>query len=272
MDYKPKLIEANDNISKKSALKELLSLLAALLLIVSVVYISLGFAVDVIVAKMPDKLENSLSKVFAKLYKEKTRTKEEGYLQAILDNLAKGLQDRDDIYTVQIVEDSHVNALAIPGNRIIIFSELLKEISSENEISFVLAHELGHFYHNDHLKAFGRSLVFFAISTVLLGEKNPASGFMQNSISNLEMKFSQSQEKNADIFALTLLNRVNGNVNGSLEFMNLLTKKTKTPKFMAFFSSHPHPQKRLDYIKETIRQRKYKNDKNEVKAYPFLER
>ena len=271
MEYKPKLIETNVNISKKSALKELFSLFAVLLFIVAVIYISLGFAVDIIVAKMPHELENSLSKVISKIYKDKTRTEEENYLQNILNTLASGIQNKKN-YTVQIEKDSRLNALAVPGNRIIIFSGLLKEISSENEISFVLAHELGHFNHNDHLKAFGRNLVFFAISTVLLGEKNPASNFMQNSISNLEMKFSQSQEKNADLFALTLLNRVNGNVNGSLEFMNLLAKKTKTPKFMVFFASHPHPEKRLDYIKETIRLRDYKTDKKELKTYPFLER
>ncbi len=39
----------------------------------------------------------------------------------------------------------------------VVFTGLLEKMTSENELAFVLAHELGHYDHRDHLRGLGRA-------------------------------------------------------------------------------------------------------------------
>lgn len=78
--------------------------------------------------------------------------------QTSLQRLADGLQECCDIdYPVKIIliPSDTANAIALAGDTIVIFSGIFDTIRSENGIAFVLAHELGHFKHRDHLQAMG---------------------------------------------------------------------------------------------------------------------
>ena len=61
-------------------------------------------------------------------------------------------------FHVYVTEVDDINAIALPGSNIIVFSGLLQNIQSENELVMVLGHELGHYAHKDHLRGLGRGL------------------------------------------------------------------------------------------------------------------
>jgi predicted Zn-dependent protease len=257
--YTPKELKDNPNVSPRSSLKELGTLLLGLLVIILGIYIALGAAVDFIVPRLPENIEENLGKFYSNLYQtKKIDTPLEHKCQQLLDSLVKYLpnKDKNKKYTIHIVESDEVNALALPGRNIVIFSALLKEISSENELAFVLAHELGHFAHKDHLRGLGRRLVFFVISSIFLGQDSSVSKFLGNSLVNAEMKFSQKQETEADLFAVDLLNKKYNHVGGSTVFLQKMKDKEKTPSFLYFFATHPHPANRLKTVKSNITRKK----------------
>lgn len=254
--YIPKEFKDNPNVSQESLLKELFTLLAGLFGIILGVYIILGLMVDAAVSRMPEKVERDLNKLFTNRYK-KEQTKDEEKVQKLLDTLVKELPASDRNYSVYIIDNPDFNAFAVPGGNIIILSGLFKQLDSEDELSFVFAHELGHFAHQDHLKALGRGLVLLVISSTLLGDNSSTSNFLKNSLTNTEMKFSQKQETNADLFAIDLLNKKYGHVGGAVKFMDKLEQKEKIPPFFYFFTTHPHPKKRIKVINEKIKKEKY---------------
>ena len=220
MRYIPKEIKNNVNISERSPLKELFSLLISIAGILLITYILLGFVVEIIVPYIPEKVEESLGKFYGKKYfgnEVKTESKEK--IQKLLNDLVKEIPEKKE-YRVSIIESEHFNAFALPGNNIILLSGLLDKIESENELSFVLAHELGHFVHKDHLRGLGRNLVFFVLSEVFLGQESSVSKFIGRSLARVEMEFSQTQEKAADLFALDLLYKKYGHAGGVLKFFN----------------------------------------------------
>jgi predicted Zn-dependent protease len=250
----PKELKDNVNISSRSSLKEFFLLLSALLGIILLVYIGLGFAVDLIVPRLPPGVEMRLGRMYSRLYegnKDKTSQEAETKIQRILDGLVKEASFQQP-YRVHLVSDPKANALALPGGNIVLTSALIKEIESENELAFVLAHELGHFANRDHLRGLGRGLVFLTISTALFGADSSVSQILQNSLQNVEMGFSRGQERRADLYALRLLNKRYGHVSGAIDFFKRLKKKEIGCRLLYYFTSHPCSQDRIDALEQEI--------------------
>lgn len=258
MQYTPKELKGNVNISPKSPLRDLLSMSLSLLGILLIIYIALGFVVDIIAPRLPEGIEKNLGKPYLAMYKNKLLQggPVNKKVQNLLNSLTKETHDSKK-YNLYLIEDKLVNAIALPGRNIIVFSGLLKEVKTENELAFILAHELGHFANKDHLRGLGRGLVFFILSSALLGPDNSVSDFLGNFLTKVEMKFSQTQEKNADIFALKLLNKKYGHVGAVTDFFKKIKEKEKIPKFFYFFATHPHPQKRINILEEKIKEKGY---------------
>lgn len=260
MKYIPKEIKGNVNVSSVSAVKDFFELLAKILGAILFIYIVLGFAVDYIAPRISFDTELKLGGLFSRRFEKKERTKKEDYIQGILNRLVKhddSLPKFD--YKVYLEDSKEVNAVALPAGHIVIFSALLKETDSDNELAMVLSHELGHFVHKDHLRGLGRGLVFLVVSSALFGADSSISKFIINFISDVEMRFSQSQERKADIYALELLNRTYGNVAGALDFYEKMAKKEKIGKFFYLFASHPYPQDRINALKEEIKIKNYRD-------------
>ncbi|MCK4916597.1 MAG: M48 family metallopeptidase [Candidatus Omnitrophica bacterium] len=257
MRYIPKEIKGNVNISSKSPIKQLSSLLIALTGAILIIYILLGFSVNILAPRLPETVENSLSKLYKPIYfNKRINLNEEKKIQLLLDDITKTLKYQQK-YQVYLIDNDNINALALPGKIIVIFSGLLNELDSENELSFVLGHELGHFENKDHLKALGRNVVLFTLSTIVFGQNNSLSNFIGRSLTKAEMKFSQTQETKADLYAVEVLNKRYKHVGGSTDFLKKLLKNTHTPKYFYLFATHPHPENRIKAITEEINQKKY---------------
>lgn len=257
MKYIPKELKDNVNVSPISHFKEFLILLCGLFGIFLIIYIILGFTVNIIIPWLPFKIEKTIGEFYSKTYPDTKKTKDEIYLQKILFELVKNFPDKNLSYKIHITPNANANAISLPGNNIIVFSGLLKEVTSENEIAFILSHELGHFANKDHLHGIGKGLVLLIMSITLLGADNSITEFLEKSFLTVNMKFSQEQEKLADKFALELLNKRYGHVGGATDFFKRINKKEKASKFTYFLSTHPHPQSRIKYLQELIKTQKY---------------
>lgn len=266
MKYSPRKLKTNVNISHTSPLKDFFLLLSGILCVIIIVYFILGLLVNVAVARLPVEVEESLGIVFKQFYKNAKNDEESGKLQGLLDKLAAGFPEKDRSFRVHLVENEMVNAVALPGGNIIVFTGLMKEVEAEEEISFVLAHELGHFANRDHLKGLGRGLLLWTLSAGLLGNDNSVTDLAGQSLVGVQMKFSQAQETKADLFALELMNKQLGHVSGAAAFMRKIALKEKAGLLVYYFATHPHPQKRVKAIQNEIRLKGY-NTKGSEHGY-----
>ena len=257
MKFTPKEIKGNVNVSPTSPIKELFVLLGGILAIVLGIYIVLGFAVDLALPHLPPEIEESLGLLYSKPFGIAGETPESRRIQALLDMLVQDQQDEKRRYDAVIVNSPHVNAFAVPGGKIVVFSTLLEEVESENELAFVLAHELGHFVNRDHMRNLGRGLVLLTLAAVLLGEDSSVTQFILNSLTNVEMKFSQRQERAADRRAVDLLNERYGHIGGATDFMKRIARAEKRGRFQYYFKSHPHPSDRIRALQDYISEKNY---------------
>lgn len=261
MRYIPKELEGNVNISHTHPLKEFFVLLLGILGILISIYVILGLAVDLIVPRVPPGIEQNLGELFLATYETGKKTLPEKMLQQLLDDLAEELPQSGVRYKVHLIDHDQSNAIALPGAHVIVFSGILKDLESENGLSFVLAHELGHFLNRDHLRGLGRGLILWIFSFALFGNDSCITNFLAHSLLNVEMKFSQRQETLADLFAIDLVNKRYGHVGGAKGFLENACKKEKRGRLSYYFASHPHPKDRIKAIEAHIRKKGYGKEK-----------
>ena len=170
MQYIPKLPETNVNVTPTSPLKDLVVMLGGVILLLVALYVLLGLAVDLLVPRISPAMEARFSGYFSSMRPGgEVKTSAGKPLQKLANNIQQQCVDLPYPLNVEVVEDETVNALALPGGNIVIFSGLIDAAESENELAFVLAHEMGHFANRDHLTSMGRGLVFVVLNSVVFG-------------------------------------------------------------------------------------------------------
>jgi len=256
--FTPRRIETNVNVSKTHPIKEFAFLAGGLLAIVVSVYLILGMAVDLLVPHISMELENKLAGAFTGRF---TRSDETDAATRSVQALVDQLQDRcaplPYSITVHVQQAEAINAAALPGGHMVVFTGLLEKMTSENELAFVLAHELGHYAHRDHLRGLGRALVLMTASTVLLGADNNISGMIGQGMLLTELSFSRKQESQADDYALDALSCRYGHVAGATSFFEKIPSESDPGRFGHYFASHPENRRRIERIETIARERGY---------------
>ena len=238
------------------------------ILVIAAIFLSAGIIafllfqllVNTVITFIPPSIEQKLGAAVVPVYeKQALDSPQQKTLNRLLDRLEANLpakQRKDNQYRVLYIPEDTVNAIAIPGNRVIIYKGLLKEVESENELMMVLGHELGHFANRDHLRGLGNILVIRVTLAYVLGDAGVFKSMVASAVRAIsQANYSQKQEKLADKFGLMLLDKTYSHVAGSTDFFQKLAKEHS--ENFDFLASHPAPAKRVREIKKLIEENKY---------------
>jgi Zn-dependent protease with chaperone function len=260
MKHTPRLPSRNHNDSPVSPIRELLILLGGLVAGMVLIYVLLGLGADLLVDHISPQTEQKLAALFAPKNQGRQPSPKEQWLQSLVDRMEEQQCVRLPYpITVQVSPSKQVNAMALPGGRIVVLKGLLRRVRSENEMAFILAHELGHFNNRDHLRGLGRGLVFAVVSTLIGGSNGPLAGLVQKSAQLSESSFSRDQEWAADSYALDVLNCTYGHVSGATDFFHHMPRKQDPGAFGHYFSSHPENQRRINSLLNRQQEKQYPN-------------
>lgn len=246
----------NVNVSPIHPLREFAWLLGGLLGLLLAVFLILGLLVDLVVPHVPASTEQALGKLFESIYAEERKDAAQARLQGIVDRLAAQLPEKP-AYRVHLIPGPTVNAMAVPGGDILLYEGLLARANSENELAFVLGHEIGHLHYRHSLRAVGRALVLLTLADLSLGSGNPLSDMVLSTINGAQMRFSQRQESDSDALGLELLVKTYGHAGGATDFFARLAQKEKTPEVLSYLATHPHPAARVRELEAKIRTNGY---------------
>lgn len=101
--------------------------------------------------------------------------------------------------TISVANIPIVNAITLPGGRVILFDGLLQQARSGDEVAGVLGHELGHVRHRDTLTALVRQL---GLSVILGGFSGNVGGYVNGLLS---LSYGRDAERAADSNAIEAL-------------------------------------------------------------------
>ena len=167
-------------------------------------------------------------------------------------------------YHFLILDSDEINALSAPGGLVFITRGLLRCCRNEDAVAAVLAHEIGHVEYKHGLQAIKKSRITTALITIgtesakNFGGKDLATltKTFEDSISDITSTlinngYSRNFERQADLAAVTILNRVGYNPNGLVDMLKEMEKRLK-PGGPGFARTHPSPESRIAYIQERI--------------------
>jgi len=159
---------------------------------------------------------------------------------AALAALVQSVDDGGAPVTVQLVKIDMVNAVALPGGRVLIFDKLVQEAKSPDELAGVLAHELGHVRKRHVMQALLRQ---FGLSILLGGANSDLGGTLGGLTS---MGYSRKAEREADEFSRQRLAAAQISPAATGAFFGRLGKSDPAAgsKPLSYLSSHPDTAER----------------------------
>ena len=97
------------------------------------------------------------------------------YVRSIVDRLAKNIPPQPFTFTSGVVLHNSLNAFAVPGGHVFVFTGLMMQLDSEAELAGVLAHELSHVTQR-HVAARMERAKYLTIGSLLLAVAGIAAG------------------------------------------------------------------------------------------------
>ncbi len=166
-------------------------------------------------------------------------------------------------FTFTIInDDTMVNAFAVPGGHVFVYTGLLLAVENEAQIAGVLAHEIGHItkHHSANMLVQQNMLGF--VNDILFGSDSSSITAITSLLEGLTfLRFSRENEYEADNCAVAYTALAGMNPSGLSEFLTILQKKYgDIPRIIEpvenAVSSHPPLSKRVENVNELIKKNK----------------
>lgn len=165
--------------------------------------------------------------------------------------------DRKDIpYYFSVIKDEELNAFTIPGGFVYVNKGLM-DAANNDELACVLAHEIGHLAARHSVKRLQAVLGYQIIIGIALGVSGASNvGSAMDVIFNVvNLGYSRSDEDLADRLAVRYARRSGFNPQGMVTFFQKLQREAEKKggsSRLAFLSSHPPLEKRIENVKNEI--------------------
>lgn len=145
-------------------------------------------------------------------------------------------------YQIIVLEDSMVNAFALPGGIIVIFSGLLEFADSPEEIAGVISHEMGHIEKNHIIQKIYTRFGITLVTRILTGSDPTIATEMGEMVT--ENYFSRKKELEADNFAYQLLENAQVNPRIMATFFKKISKRENSSWNIKVLATHPDSNER----------------------------
>ena len=153
-------------------------------------------------------------------------------------------------FTVTVVKSPVVNAFALPGGSIVVYTGLVKAAGSPEEVAGVLGHEINHVLQRHGLERIVKTLGVMAVAAILFGDQQGLIGLAkQLGVEIITLKYNRDQETEADLAGLRLLHKAKVDPAGMIAFFERLARSEKEQERAELLSTHPMSRARADRLK-----------------------
>ncbi len=186
----------------------------------------------------------------------------QAYVQRVGQRLAAMSPRQNDVqYTFEVIDaPDTVNAFALPGGYIYVYTGLLRLCENEAELAAVMAHEIGHVAAYHHGEAITRQVGFSMLAELALGENPGAAAQVLSTLvgNGVGAAYSREQERQADQLGMDILVRAGYRPDAMVTFMQKLQaedqKSGGSAAGLPIFASHPPTDERLQRLQMQLQQ------------------
>ncbi|MBN1805560.1 MAG: M48 family metallopeptidase [Sedimentisphaerales bacterium] len=206
--------------------------------------------------------QNTLSKNFSdtqmvKRVGDRIRKAVEQYCaQNDMSDMLQGYQ-----WEFNLVEDDQLNAWAMPGGKVVVYTGLLKITQSEAGLATVLSHEIAHVFAKHGAERMTQSLLVdlggMALSEALSSKPVQTKNLFMQSYGlgtqvGVLLPYSRVQETEADHLGLIFMAMAGYNPQEAINFWQRMAIAKEGPQPIEILSTHPADSKRIEKLQELL--------------------
>jgi Zn-dependent protease with chaperone function len=211
--------------------------------------------VEIAVSRIPVEWEQKLGESAYRDFLTHQEVMKDGPAVAALGEITQRLTEQISNnpykFDVTVVRSDVVNAFALPGGYVVVFTGLMKKAESGEEVAGVMSHELNHVLQRHGLERIVKNLGLMTVVAIVFGNQQGLVGMMkQFGVELLTLKFGREQETEADLTGLQLLQRAKIDPSGMIRFFERLSEKDEGR--MEWLSTHPMSTARAERLKTEL--------------------
>jgi predicted Zn-dependent protease len=202
------------------------------------------------------KMGQEMSLEVAKEYAIYDNAAVTAYVQGVGDRIARA-SDRPEIaYHIAVVDKDEVNAFALPGGYVYVYTGLMKDVDDEAELASVIAHEIAHVaarHATERLTKMYGTEIFLG----LVFGKNP--GLLGTIVKDIGtpvgfLAYSRANEYEADDLGAKYLYAAGYDPRGMVDLLGKLKglEKSEPGKFETWLMTHPSTSERIARVEATV--------------------
>lgn len=180
------------------------------------------------------------------------------YVSEIGERLTQKAPRQDVPYGFKVIDaPDTVNAFALPGGYMYVYTGLMKLCDNEAELAAVMAHEIGHVAAKHHGEMMTRQTGMEVISAIALGENPGAAATLAKQLftAGVSARYSRTQEREADRLGMDILYKAGYPPEAMISFMNkllALDQEKGGGRSMPLFATHPSPEERVGLLQNLM--------------------
>lgn len=172
---------------------------------------------------------------------------------------------------LHLLRKDDVNAFALPGNHLVIYSGLINSCENESELYGVIGHELAHMEKNHVMNKLVKEVGLTVLISMSTGNGN--SEAIKSAIQQISSSaYDRKLETEADLTAVDYLEKAGIDPEPFANFLYRLADVNKNlPSQIYWISSHPESKERAEKIIERIKSKNFlKTEKKDSLRFESL--
>ncbi len=157
-------------------------------------------------------------------------------------------------YHFHLLQSDIPNAFATLGGNIFVTSALVEEVSSENALAMVVAHEMAHVFYRHPIQALSRGAVMQLVLVALTG--GSGSSAVHTVLGQAGwltlLSFNREMERESDEAAIALLQSHYGHLAGADEFFRDMLAQQGDDGWQVWLETHPGLNSRIRMLEERV--------------------
>ena len=183
-------------------------------------------------------------------------TEWQNYVNRVGQSVAQFSQRKDLTYTFTVLDSKEINAFALPGGPLYIYTGLLKLMDDEAELAAVLGHEVGHVDGHHAVKQMQQVVGINAIEGLAFGDKSPVAQQALNMVLGIAMNgYSRGYELEADRYGLIYMHNAGYDPQGTIRMFEKLAREGTggSSVFEKLAATHPETKERIAKLQIEIK-------------------
>ena len=191
------------------------------------------------------------------------KTSQNSYVQCVAETLLPfvpaGVYAGD--WEVVVFNDDQVNAFALPGGKIGVYTGLLNVAKNQHQLAAVIGHEIGHVIAQHGNERMSQSTLIEmgsqAVNQILAANEVPYNQAIMSGLGlglqvGVQLPFSRAHESEADIIGLQLMALAGFDPRQSVELWQNMEAASGGERPAEILSTHPAPQTRIDNLQANM--------------------